>query len=98
MTTEMKAKIISKKLVDFIASPTGKAYEIEDSWGNKYYEDFWPDMPEEYQREFAEMQAVAAQSQIAMPAIDKFLFAKKHGVGYSRVFRVGGTTLAIRRA
>lgn len=75
----MSAKIISKKLVDSIASPTGKAYEIEDSWGNKYYEDFWPDMPEEYMAEFASMQAVAAQSQIAMPDVWRFLAAKKNG-------------------
>lgn len=54
-------------------------------------------MSKGYQKEFAEMQAVAAQSQIAMPAMDKFVFAKKNGVAYSRVFRIDGVTFGIRK-
>jgi len=65
---------------------------------NKQEEEMIKAMPEEDQIEFAEMQAVAAQSQIAMPDVAKFVFAKKHGVAYSRVFRIDGATFGVRRS
>jgi len=33
-----------------------------------------------------------------MPDVAKFVFAKKHGVAYSRVFRIDGATFGVRRS
>jgi hypothetical protein len=64
---------------------------------NKQEEEMIRSLPKEWQDEFAEMQAVAAQSQIAMPSVDIFVFAKKNSVEYNRVFRIDGVTFGIRR-
>ncbi len=64
---------------------------------NKQEEEIMRSLLKEWQDEFAEMQAVAAQSQIAMPDVGKFVFAKNNGVKYSRVFRISGVSFGIRK-